>query len=1072
MLHGADGGRMTTAVTSVSGAQTMMHDLLFRPRVARLQGCVLAGAFALSVLGGLTSCGDDALDVTDDAACEDTECVAPPAAECVGDVLLEYEPTGTCDAAGECSYDTMPTDCARLGGTCVRGVCSGTGEPCGGVACETPPGATCDGDVAVRYSPAGVCERNECEYPTVLTDCTETDETCLNGSCVEQPGFCTDVTCDVPPAVVCQGATSRVTWRTPGTCDAATGECSYTQSIEACNEGEVCRDGICYSTSDLCAGQTCEEPPAAVCAGDMARTVFQSPGTCDTAAGECDYVAVEEPCASGDVCIDGECVVDPGPCGGPCDDPPAASCSDEDTVVSAAEVGTCNPVSGSCEYATAPTPCGAGRGCLLGRCVDDIDPCLEVVCDEPPVTSCANERQTLSYAADGTCNSTSGLCTYATSVSDCPADRACRAGACVDLCEGIVCPVRASTCAENTVVSYSGAGTCVSATGACDYATVEVRTACASDELCRLGVCERQVQPGEVVVSEFMANPITDESEEWFELQNVSGDTLSLDGMVIRDLGRDSFTVPAGISLPPGGRAVFAKTADVIPGAVHVYGSGFNLSNSDDAIQIYAGDVLIEDLRYDVGLASAGWPRTEGRSVSLSREFVAVGEDNGIAARWCSGEGVYDGTNQGTPGAENGLCDLRCVGVTCRTSAAFCAETNIAVSFIGPGTCNPATGSCDDSTVEVRTTCPESQECYSGACVRAGVLIEPGDLVITEYMSNPSGTDAGKEWFEVQNVSGRDLYLGGLNVFDSAAASGAAGETFVVSEDPLLADGQFIVFEQVAGAAGATPATTWDWGGTTAFELTNTTDSVVLSWRDVEIDRIAWSSASPTWPAREGYSVQLNRGDTIVDNTAVANWCVTPSAVYDTVNRGTPGVQNPACEAPTDLTAYEPGSLVITEIMRDPDSIMDANGEWFEIYNASGITLNLNGLRFMDDGSNAFTVGRSIVLGPGEYAVFANTSGALGTGSSPTFVFSAASMALGNSADELIIMAGTVEVDRVEWTGAFPSVAGRAMSLKPAFTTFTGNDSSSNWCDAGTRFATGDYGTPGAANPTESTCRR
>ncbi|MBU6162307.1 MAG: lamin tail domain-containing protein, partial [Myxococcales bacterium] len=344
------------------------------------------------------------------------------------------------------------------------------------------------------------------------------------------------------------------------------------------------------------------------------------------------------------------------------------------------------------------------------------------------------------------------------------------------------------------------------------------------------------------------------------------------------------------------------------------------------------------------------------------------------------------------------------------------------------------------------------------------------DLVITEYMSNPSGADSGKEWFEVQNVSGRDLYLGGLNVYDAAAASGATGDTFVVSADPLLASGEFIVFEQVTGAAGVTPATTWDWGGATAFELTNTTDAIVLSWRGVEIDRIAWTNAAPAWPAREGYSVQLNRGDTALNNTEVASWCVTPAAAYDTTNRGTPGTTNPACEVPADLTVYAPGSLIITEIMRDPFAIPDSNGEWFEVYNASGIPLNLSGLRFRDNDSDSFTVSRSIVVAPGEYAVFANSAGALGGALEPTFVYS--SMSLGNSADELVILANAVEVDRVDWpVSGFPNQQGRAMSLQPEFTTVTGNDSATNWCDATAPFATGDFGTPGAANPTESVCR-
>ena len=63
------------------------------------------------------------------------------------------------------------------------------------------------------------------------------------------------------------------------------------------------------------------------------------------------------------------------------------------------------------------------------------------------------------------------------------------------------------------------------------------------------------------------------------------------------------------------------------------------------------------------------------------------------------------------------------------------------------------------------------------------------------------------------------------------------------------------------------------------------------------------------------------------------------------------------------------GDLVINEALQNPCgeyttgcSVDDTAGEWFELYNATSMDVDLNGLMVTDDGSNAFTVSTSLII--------------------------------------------------------------------------------------------------------------
>lgn len=174
-----------------------------------------------------------------------------------------------------------------------------------------------------------------------------------------------------------------------------------------------------------------------------------------------------------------------------------------------------------------------------------------------------------------------------------------------------------------------------------------------------------------------------------------------------------------------------------------------------------------------------------------------------------------------------------------------------------------------------------------------------------------------------------------------------------------------------------------------------------------------------------------------------------------------------SCLYDTELcTNFPPpgmGDVVINEIMRNPNAIPDASGEWFEIVNTSlDETYQLLGCTFQDDGGDDFAIDIDLTIGPGEILTFANNAA---PGFTPDFVY--AGMNLANSDDEIELVCNAVSVDRVAYDaggGAFPSTAGHAMQLDPASQDAMSNDDGLEWCDAFTPYFMSDAGTPGSAN--------
>ena len=142
-------------------------------------------------------------------------------------------------------------------------------------------------------------------------------------------------------------------------------------------------------------------------------------------------------------------------------------------------------------------------------------------------------------------------------------------------------------------------------------------------------------------------------------------------------------------------------------------------------------------------------------------------------------------------------------------------------------------------------------------------------------------------------------------------------------------------------------------------------------------------------------------------------------------------------------------------------------GQWFEVYNNSGASVDLDGLKVTDGGSESFTVSGTLTVADGDYAVFAVRDNSSVNGGIPSvdYVFSIGDFSLTSGGDTITLEYDGTTFDSVTYDSAtYPDPYGASLSLSPLSLDSTSNDTGSNWCEPYSTYGDGDYGTPGSAN--------
>lgn len=162
------------------------------------------------------------------------------------------------------------------------------------------------------------------------------------------------------------------------------------------------------------------------------------------------------------------------------------------------------------------------------------------------------------------------------------------------------------------------------------------------------------------------------------------------------------------------------------------------------------------------------------------------------------------------------------------------------------------------------------------------------------------------------------------------------------------------------------------------------------------------------------------------------------------------------------------GDLVITEVMADPNTLNDSEGEWFELYNPTNTAWDLEGCELSDLGGDSALINESVVVAPMSYVTLSRGSN---PGFGPDYVYGGG-FQLGNSGDELIVTCGASEIAQVPMLSAFDFPAaprGASLALLRDHIDETDNDDGTLWCVSTTNY-NGDFGTPGAPNEFQTAC--
>jgi hypothetical protein len=523
-------------------------------------------------------------------------------------------------------------------------------------------------------------------------------------------------------------------------------------------------------------------------------------------------------------------------------------------------------------------------------------------------------------------------------------------------------------------------------------------------------------QPGDLAITELMANPEAAPEEadsEWFEIRALG--SFDLNGVALGTVEgepRDAIETTACLRLAPGEHAVIARDADpaLNGGLPRVDATfGFSLINSNGALWLGNGTSTLDLVTWSSVTPGAA------RSLDPSAADPQANDDD---AAWCPAIDPYGDGDLGTPGADNPSCGTLPTGT-----------------------------------------------CLDGGTRREVVSPQPGDLVITELMPNPSAVaDTAGEWFEILATASVDL--NGLELGDDLASP----DTRLPVGGDCLAVG---AGARVIVARNADPSLN---GGLPAaiqatFSLANAGGTLSVGLGGQALDTVTWTGST------DGAAWTLDPdAEDPVSNDDPARWCVATTP-YGLGDLGTPGSQGPACGAmagngmcldggvPRAIAYPTAGDLVINEWMPNPDAVGDTAGEWFELYVGANVDLNELELSGYSGGafvlSGMLTAADCLTVPAGSYLLFARNADPALNGGLPAVDFGF-TFNLVNSSGGLAVGLAGVHLDEVQWAS---SATGAATSLDPSAQTPAGNDVVGNLCSAVDPYGLGDLGTPGAPNP-------
>ena len=187
------------------------------------------------------------------------------------------------------------------------------------------------------------------------------------------------------------------------------------------------------------------------------------------------------------------------------------------------------------------------------------------------------------------------------------------------------------------------------------------------------------------------------------------------------------------------------------------------------------------------------------------------------------------------------------------------------------------------------------------------------------------------------------------------------------------------------------------------------------------------------WVDADGNSIQNPGPTTTLSNTVVSGLTSYGSltcSVFatDGLDNGTSGTASVFVDYSSNLLTA--GDLIITEVMNNPSTVDDADGEWFELYNTTSNDINLLGLEIYDV-QLEHTISESVMVPSNGYVVLGRNAD-LTTNGGVASDCEFSSILINNTTETVGIMNATQTLDEVAWVDGdlMPSTAGSSLTFE------------------------------------------
>jgi len=969
-----------------------------------------------------------------------------------GDPCQGVAETDLCETAGDlqCSTDgTRVQSCAADANGCLVWTSTttcGTNQTC--VATGTTPACECvddctAGESECRGSVVWACEADAdgCLVWARGDDCAATDESCVEtGTTAECSSTCTP-NCTTAGDTQCDGTVIQ-------TCTDVGGGCLQWQDGTDCADtSEVCDDTAEPAVCAAGCTPTCTSEDETRCSGTVIQTctdvdgclLWQDGTDCADTSEVCDDTAEPAVCAAG--CTPTCTSEDETRCSGTV----IQTCTDVDGCLLWQETTDCAATGQVCDDAggtpACVTPCvpdcttaGATQcdGSVIETCTDVGGGCLRWVAG----TDCATTADYCDMVGGAaTCLTCTDVCTTAgdtqcngTVIETCAAD----AHGCLDWAAGTDCAATSRECDDSTgtaaCVEPLGSGSCA------DPIVVRVDHYALAGTDFTADFTNDQTLGGAGCVAR------TGSVEAVFSIALSAGETVRL-----RELGALDVVLSLQNTCGDTEACVFSRDDDLgeVTGHDHT-------AATDETVYL-----IVE--------AYSATPSLRGYDIRIDI----------VSAEAC-GNGLDDDVDG----------DVDCDDSDCFGDATHCAtETNCA-----DGEDNDADGNtdCADSDCGTVPACAPYRAVFEAFAPTA----DPFDLEGKVLTFTPSTTDPMGYTWAVADGAGAYLVTPGsgtttatLTLTDDSNAAHAfttlaAGFPFYGTTYHRLFVGSNGYLTFASGIGTIVDTQSEFFAQPIVAALAEDLNPAATGAGPVTVDEFA-DRVAVTFHNVPFYGETVSNQFQIVlhsDGRIQLAYVAVPAAGFDSGDTPYVGIASGVGRAPfpAETNFYvapvaAPGDVIITEIMYDPNAVTDANGEWFEIYNPTTTLLNLEGVVFTDLNTtpDRFTVTGRLLIRPGQHLVFGrNGTTATNGGVTVDYVYPGG-YNLANTDDEIIITAGTVEIDRVAWNEAgtprWPAAVGASIQLNPLRYAADNNDPA-NWCLATATYGAGDRGTPGAVN--------